>query len=272
MEATANGIHINYELSGEGPCLVLIHGFSDNLAMWYNQVPEFSKRCKVLAYDVRGHGRTQTPEGDYSMALFADDLFALLQHLRIDNVCLVGYSMGGRIGLNFALKHPEMTAGLVFANSGVMGPDMQVSSEDVKRMEEQRARMVEILQTGDIGVIAEVMARLSLSPGFEEREPEIFRMYTSIKKINDPHHYVPIIQAIMSSMENPPDLTRLACPALIIAGEQDGFMSLEVAKSMELAIPDAVLRIFPTGHASAIEAPAAFNETVTAFLNRIWPL
>jgi pimeloyl-ACP methyl ester carboxylesterase len=269
MKIQSNGIEINYELSGQGDCLVLIHGFSDNLTMWYNQLPDFSKQYKILSYDVRGHGQTETPEGNYSMELFADDLYALLKDLDIDKACVLGYSMGGRIGLNFALKHPEMTTGLVFANSGVMGSDIEISTEELKQMEEQRTQMIGILESGDIETIAEVMAQFSMSPGFSEKKPDIFQEYKSVKLKNDPHHYAPIMQALMSAMGNPPDLSQLKCPALVIAGEHDGFMSLDVAKSMEAAIPDATISIFPTGHASAIETPAAFNQAVLDFMERL---
>ena len=68
MKIKANGIVMNYELAGEGPCLVLIHGAGDNLKMWYNQVPIFSQHYQVLTYDVRGFGQTQGPEGEYSVS------------------------------------------------------------------------------------------------------------------------------------------------------------------------------------------------------------
>jgi len=269
MKLHAGGIEINYELSGEGPCLVLIHGFSDNLTMWYNQVPEFSKKYKVLSYDVRGHGLAETPAGEYSMELFADDLYALLGALDIDKACILGYSMGGRIGLAFALKHPDMTAGLVFANSGVAGPDIQISPDELKEMEERRVQMITLLKTDDIEPIADAMAVFSLSPGFEETKPEIFRKYKAVKLKNNPRHYAPIMEALMASMEEPPDLSQLTCPALIIAGEEDGFMTLDVAKSMEAAIPNATVRVFPTGHASAIEVPEAFNQAVLDFMGKL---
>ena len=74
----------------------------------------------------------------------------------------------------------------------------------------------------------------------------------------------------MAAMANPPDLSQLQCSALIIAGEQDGFMATDVAYSMEKAIKDSTLSIFPTGHASAIEVPKEFNQAVLDFLNKIY--
>jgi pimeloyl-ACP methyl ester carboxylesterase len=77
------------------------------------------------------------------------------------------------------------------------------------------------------------------------------------------------MQAMVEAVTNPPDLTRLECPALIIAGERDGFMSLDEARSMERAIRDVILTILPTGHAAAIEAPRAFNRAVLDFMGRL---
>ena len=68
MKARANGIDVNCEVSGEGRCLVLIHGFTDNLNTWFNQVPVFSKQHKVLTVDVRGFGRTEGRREPYSIS------------------------------------------------------------------------------------------------------------------------------------------------------------------------------------------------------------
>ncbi len=269
MKIKAGEIEINTELSGEGPCLVLIHGFSDNLTMWYNQVPAFAEHFKVLSCDVRGHGETETPEGSYSMPLFAEDVRALLDELEIEKACLLGYSMGGRIALQFALQYPERTTGLVFANSGVMGADVQPSAEQIAEMEERRRQMMEMLETGDIEAIADAMAERSCSPGFRGRDPAAFQKYKDVKLRNDPRHYRGIMQAMAQSAASPPDLTQLICPALIIAGDQDAFMAVDVARSMERAIKDATLKILPTGHAAAIEAPGDFNQAVLDFMNRL---
>ena len=73
----------------------------------------------------------------------------------------------------------------------------------------------------------------------------------------------------MAAMATPPDLSQLKCPALIIAGEHDGFMTLDIMESMEKAIKDVTSTVFPTGHASAIEEPEGFNKAVLDFMNRL---
>lgn len=269
MKLEARGIELNYELSGDGAALVLIHGFTDNLNMWYNQVPAFSERFQVLVYDVRGHGRTKTPEGGFSMELFAADVHALLKALGIEKACMLGYSMGGRIALRFALEYPEMTSGLVFANSGVMGSDVQPTQEQIAALTERRKQLMAMFETGQIEVIADGMAERSFSPGFRDEDPAAFQKYKDVKLQNDPRHYLAIMQAMVEAVANPPDLSQIGCPVLIIAGERDSFMAVSEAKSMERAIGDATVTILPTGHAAAIESPQAFNQAVLDFMERL---
>jgi pimeloyl-ACP methyl ester carboxylesterase len=269
MKIQAGGIELSYELSGEGVCLVLIHGFTDNLGMWYNQVPVLSKQFKVLSLDVRGHGETQPPESDLSIGLFAEDLRALLEALGIERACVLGYSMGGRIALQFALAHPESTTGLVFANSGVRSAGARLAEDQVAELAERREQMVAMFQTGNIEVIADGMAERSFSPGFREREPAVFQSYKDVKLRNDPAHYLAIMDAMVQAMASPPDLTQIRCPVLIIAGDRDGFMTIEDARAMETAIPDATLAVLPTGHAAAVESPQAFNQAVLDFVVRL---
>ncbi len=262
MKVKANGIEMNCELTGEGECLVLIHGYTDNLNLWYNQVPVFSERYRVLTYDVRGFGRTEVSRADYSMALFAEDLHALLGALGIRSACVLGYSMGGRIAMEFACTYPEMTRGLIFANSGI-------GEAPSPEMQERRKMMVDVLRQGEIEVISELMAEASFSPGLKERNPTAFEKYKAIKMQNDPSEYLAVMQAIVDAIDSPADFSGIACPVLIIAGDRDGFMDVRVGEAMKNAIADAELEVLHTGHAAAIEEPEAFNRTVLRFLERL---
>ena len=259
---------INYTLTGQGPCLVLIHGFTDNLTMWYNQIPAFSKSHQVLAVDVRGHGETEVTDGPYSMDTFADDLNNTLEALKIEEACILGYSMGGRIALAFALKYPEKATGIVFANSGVMGPGAAPPPEQAAEMAERRQQMMDMMASGDVTEIADFMTERSLSPGFRDKAPDIFQKYKEVKMKNSAAAYQTIVEGMAAAMADPPDLSLLKCPALVIAGEKDGFMPLDTAHYMERTIKDATLSVFPTGHAAAIEVPDAFNRAVLQFLEK----
>jgi 3-oxoadipate enol-lactonase len=199
------------------------------------------------------------------MGLLADDLYELLKVLEIRSACVLGYSMGGVIALNLAIKHSEVTMGLIFANSAVGG---RFSAQ----MKERRKMMIDMLQQGDIEVIAEMMTVGAFSPTFKERNPAEFNRYKKIKMQNDPSPYVAIMQAMGAEAVGVPELRKVKCPVLIIAGTNDSFTPLDVAESMKNSIKDAVSKVLPTGHAAAIEAPKEFNQAVLDFMKKLhWP-
>jgi 3-oxoadipate enol-lactonase len=225
MKIKANGIKMNYELSGKGKTLVLIHGFTDNLNMWFNQVPEFSKSYQVLTYDVRGFGQTEKTPGPFSMSMFAEDLYELLKNLGIASASVLGYSMGGRIALEFCLKYPREATGLVMANSVVGAPT-------TPEREERTKMMIEMIQGGNNDLISEIMTVNSFSPGLKEKDPLIFNQYNAIKLQNDPSGYLPVMMAMGAAAQVPVDLDQVQCPVLILAGTSDNFMPLNVAEGM----------------------------------------
>jgi 2-hydroxy-6-oxonona-2,4-dienedioate hydrolase len=229
-------------------------------------VPVFSRNYKVLTYDVRGFGETEITGGPYSMELFAEDLYELLKALNIDSACVLGFSMGGRIALEFALKHPEMAAGLVFANSGAAVEGFQPSAEEMAQMEERRKMMEEVLKQGDMEAVAETMTQAAFSPGFKEKNPEAYQRFKEIKEKNRPEPLLAIREVMAAGFATPPDLSPLKCPILIIVGEADSPMAMGRAKAMGKVLKNAVLKTLPTGHASAIETPDEFNQIVLDFL------
>ncbi len=196
------------------------------------------------------------------MDLFAEDLHELLKVLGLPSACVLGYSMGGRIALEFCLKYPNEASGLVMANSVVGAP---TSPE----REERTKMMIEMIQSGNNEFIAEIMTVNSFSPGFKDKDPATFNQYKAVKLQNDPAGYPPVMMAMGAAAQVPVDLDRVKCPVLLLAGTSDNFMPLNVAEAMHQKITGAELKTFPTGHITAIEAPGDFNETVSAFLNKI---
>lgn len=195
------------------------------------------------------------------MEVLADDLYELLRAVAIDAAFVLGYSMGGRIGLQLALQRPEMVKALILANSGVGAAPPRPDAE------ERRRAVVSLLEKGDLETVAEQMTVGSFSPGFKERNPEVFRRYRDVKLRNDPRGFARLWGALATA--SPPTLSDLACPVLIIAGEQDGFMTLEAAHAAQSAIADSRLETLPTGHVAAIEAPDDFNRIVLEFLSDV---
>ena len=99
-----NGISVYYETYGEGQPIILISGLGGDRTFWQPSIENFAANFQMILFDTRGIGRTDAPEGPYSMDLFADDLASLMEGLHIESAHILGYSMGGNIALKFALK------------------------------------------------------------------------------------------------------------------------------------------------------------------------
>lgn len=262
MKIKANDILMNYEIKGKGQNLVLIHGAGDNLNTWYHQVPVFSKSYRVITYDVRGSGETESPKGEYSISLFSEDVYQLMKAIRVEDAYFLGYSMGGRIALELALNHPESVKALVLANSSV-----GLTPPPAESIERRRA-MLELLDKGDMKAFAEMMTTNAFSPGFKSSNPVEFEKYMKVKLQNQPEGFARIMR-LLGVPASPPDLGKVKCPVLLIAGENDSIMGAEQGKQTHKAIVGSKLVTLPTGHAAAIELPEKFNSAVLEFLSAV---
>ena len=115
--AYVNGIKICYDIHGKGNSVILIHGFSDRKEHWRAQVGELSKFFKIIRLDNRGAGKSDRPEGEYSMKVYASDVAGLMDFLGIEKAHIIGHSMGGMIAQNFTLIYPNRINKLVLINT-----------------------------------------------------------------------------------------------------------------------------------------------------------
>ncbi|MCO6437628.1 MAG: alpha/beta hydrolase [Phycisphaerae bacterium] len=115
-----NGIKMHYMVKGDGPDVVLIHGVTSTLAVWFARVlPALSENYRVLAYDLRGHGYSQATPTGYTSHDLAHDLNALLEHVGVGKARIIGHSFGGSIALQLAAHFPERVAGVVLSDTGI---------------------------------------------------------------------------------------------------------------------------------------------------------
>src|ERR1700679_3162 len=120
--AAVNDIRMYYAVYGEGSPVLLIHGGLGNADIWGFQVPALARDHTVIVADSRGHGRSTRSNRPFSYALMADDYLALLDYLKIEKVALVGWSDGGIIGIDIAIRHPERLSRL-FAFAANTNPE-----------------------------------------------------------------------------------------------------------------------------------------------------
>jgi len=263
VKISANGISINCEIEGQGDNIILIHGAFDNLDMWYNQIPVFSKKYRVITYDIRGSGKTESPEMDYTVPLFAEDLYEFTKAIDVESAVFVGFSLGGRIAAQLALDHPASVTALVLSSSAAGLATAPTSRQALTRFQ----RTLDLLGKGDINTAAEIMTAAGFSPNFKSKNPAEFERFKQTKMQNHPQGLIRVMQSLQA--ENSPDLSQLQCPTLIIVGENDPLMTVALGQQLKARIPDSRLVVLPTGHASAIELPDRFNKVVLDFISEV---
>jgi 3-oxoadipate enol-lactonase len=229
--------------------------------MWYHQVPVMSRSYRVITYDLRGHGETESSEGKYAMPLFIEDIYRLMKAIGTEEACFLGYSMGGGIALGLARKYPEIVRALVLANTPVGSPPSPFF------LERQRSN-AELLSKGDLKTMAEDMTRDSFSPGYRDKNPSEFERYMKVKLQNKAKGLAGLTLS-SSAPGGTPDSSTLQCPVLIIVGANDVYMNVERMKQAQEMIAGARLVVLPTGHASPIESPDKFNSAVLEFLSSL---
>src|SRR5262245_53570050 len=126
-----NGLY--YEIKGRGAPVVFVHGGQMDRRMWDDQFDVFAKKNRVIRYDIRGFGKSDTPTKAYSDA---SDLHALLQHLRVKKATLIGLSLGAAVAVDFALLHGEIVDALVLVCPGLGGFPFQDKANDLRAVVE----------------------------------------------------------------------------------------------------------------------------------------
>ena len=130
MKAKTNGIEINYTIEGQGPWVVMSHSLACDHSMWDEQVRLLKSHYRVLRFDTRGHGGSGAPDGAYTLDMFAEDLLGLLDGLSVEAPHFIGLSMGGMIGMTFALKYPKRFRSLVLCDTSSRLPPEAGRSEE----------------------------------------------------------------------------------------------------------------------------------------------
>jgi 3-oxoadipate enol-lactonase len=175
VKIIANGISMNYEITGNGKWLTLIHGAGDNLDMWWNQVPALSNNYRLLTYDVRGYGQTETPSEGYSMGILVEDLYRLLQALGINETYVLGYSMGGRVAIGITVAHPEIVKALICANSPLV--PLQRCADQMKEMARLREERMKAAERQSTESAAQDFMTMVFSPGWPEKHKDVIDHY-----------------------------------------------------------------------------------------------
>jgi len=261
-----NGVSVNYEVAGEGKAVVLLHGYTGSSQDWSNQMSALSPMYRVIAVDLRGHGKSSAPsrETDYSMEIFVEDVHSILTHLNLEKCCLVGHSLGGFIALEFALKYSELLAGLVLVDT---------SSGDWEKpagYAELRAKLDELASTQGMGAAFEYdAANNPLRIDRFKRHPELRETTRQKMLMTSVDGYIYTARAMGQWKSVTERLSEIKVPTCVFWGEEDTPF-LEASRTLEDLIPDAeLISVKGSGHSPHEESPQLFNEKLVSFLGRI---
>ncbi len=248
-----------YEVAGDGPSVVLVHGLGMPRAMWDRQWPALAGRFRALRYDLLGHGESEKPGDGYSLSRFADQAARLMDGLGIERAALVGFSLGGMIVRAFALAHPERTAALAILNSAHDRTDA-----------ERDAVLLRVAQAAQEGPQATVGAALErwFTPEYGSDHPEVLARVRGWILANDPEVY-PLIYRVLAEgdRELAGAIAAIRCPTLVMTGGEDRGNSPDMARRMAALIPGARCEIVPgLRHMGLMEEPEAFNSRLVSFL------
>ncbi len=242
-----NGVKIYYEDNGSGSPILLSHGYSATAQMWRGQVAALKDRYRVVTWDMRGHGQSDSPDdpSQYSEEATCDDMAAILKELGIEKAVIGGLSLGGYMSLAFNVRHPEMVRALMLFDTGP-GYKNPKGREAWNETAYARERAFNEKGLDALGRGAEVqVAQHRSAKGLGLAARGMLAQFDS---------------RIIESLET------ISVPTLVLVGENDQPF-LGATEYMVNKIPGAQKAMIPNaGHAANIDQPAAFNEAVEAYL------
>ena len=264
--AKINGVNIYYESHGQGFPLALAYGLGGSTVQWKPQIAAFSQRYRLILWDPRGHGGSDSPSeaGDYGQDISAHDLKGLLDHLGIQQAYVGGLSMGGGIAVRFAVLHPQRAAALlVFDSATAAGRGPTAESRSV------REEIIRLAETEGMEAVAEYSIKhnpnVTSSPGRGKNYAERVRqMYMSLNPTGYAHNCRMLLRdAFDSSL-----LEGIDTPTLVLSGDKDPalpdcrWVHEKISGSRLVVIRDA-------GHLSNRDQPETFNEAALGFLANV---
>jgi len=254
-----DGCSLHYEEYGQGEPLLLLHGLGSSCRDWEYQIPAFAARFRVIVMDMRGHGRSDKPRERYSIRGFAGDVEALIEHLNLGPVHVVGLSMGGMIGFQLAVDHPRMLKSLCIVNSA---PQVKIQGANDVWQYAKRWALARLLSMETLGKA--IGRNLFPKPEQADLRHKIANRWAE----NDKRAYLASFDAIVGwGVQH--KLSRLSCPTLIISADRD-YTPVALKEAYVKLIANAKLVVIPDSrHATPLDQPQAFNRAVLEFIDTV---
>ncbi|HUU82618.1 MAG TPA: alpha/beta fold hydrolase [Phycisphaerae bacterium] len=257
------GIELAVEDRGEGPPVMLLHGFPLNHSMWSAQVERLVAGHRVIAPDLRGFGGSTVTPGAVTMDRYADDVGAMLEALEVtEPVVFCGFSMGGYVAFSFWRRYRSRVRAYVLADTRAMG-DTPDSARD--RLKTAQQAMADGPET-----VAKALLPKLFSKGTLKGKPEVVEAARQMILSSDPAGIAAALRGMAARADSRPLLNQITVPTLLIVGVDDAITPPDEMLGMaELMRQAEVVEVPNAGHLTPMENPEAFNDALVKFLDRI---
>ena len=259
MKIKANNLEINCRFDGpeDGPVVMLSNSLMSNYTMWDGQLGALTDKYRVLRYDQRGHGLTETTPGPYTIELLAEDAAALIDELGVTAVHFVGLSMGGFTAQMLATLHPEKVLSLCLCDTAcIMGPPSLWN----ERIDNARSGGIEALVAGTL--------ERWFTPPFHTTGADQLEIVRDMILGTGVEGYIACAEAIRD-MDICGNLENISVPTLVLVGEGDPACTVEAANVLHHGIQGSRLEIISqAAHLPNIEQRDRFNELLVDFLDQ----
>ncbi|MBB6733989.1 alpha/beta fold hydrolase [Cohnella zeiphila] len=254
---TGDGFRMAYRVDGpvNGPVLVLANSIATTMHMWDGQIAELTKHFRVIRYDYRGHGASDTPAGPYSIDRMGRDAIELLDRLNIDRVHFLGLSFGGAVAQWLGIHAPERIDRLVLSNtSSYLGP-----------ADSWNGLIASLRKDGDLTPFADMFVGNWFPPQLLKTENPLVASFRSMVLATRPEGLAGLFAAIRD-MDLRRTVTLIGSPTLVIAGRYDTVTLPSHGEMLAASVPNSKLITLPAVHLSNIERSDEFLGAVLEFL------
>lgn len=252
------GYSLNTRVDGDGDeWIILSNSLGADLTMWDDQIALLTTRYRVLRYDTRGHGGSDTVAGMTSFIALNGDVIALMDHYGIKKAAFMGLSMGGMTGMGLALDHADRISRVVCADARADAPEPFRANWDNR---------IATIETGGLEAIVEGTLSGWLTEPWREANPDRVADIRRMVVANDPKGYIACCHAL-KGLDYFKRLGQARAPILYVGGDQDMGAAPAVMQAMADATPGGVYVTIPeAAHVANINAPGAYNAAITEFL------
>jgi pimeloyl-ACP methyl ester carboxylesterase len=273
---TTNGIELHYVTQGEGPLMLMVHGFPEFWYSWRHQIPEFSQNYQVVAIDLRGYNDSDKPQAQsaYVMDEFVKDIEGVVHGLGFDSCILVAHDWGGAIAWNFAYAHPNMVEKLIILNlphpakfsQGLSTPQQLLRSYYIFLFQFPVIPEL-LLQASDYEAIARVIQGTAFNKNaFTKADIEAYK--DAAAKRGALTAMLNYYRNLFSQLKPNKNWSILEIPTLMIWGEQDTALGKELTYGTEEYVRNLQIKYIPnSGHWVQQEQPKLVTEYMQEFLN-----